>query len=499
MERTAVKGKVRALDSQDLTRLMHTYWRSMALITLLCILLALGLSLAMPKMYTSTATGLVVATGEDDLATALTGDSLAQSRAASYESLAMSRPLAVDVISRLALDESPETLMTRITADVPPDTVEIRITADGDSPQEAADLANAWVVTLSEQVRELERVGEADAEAASRVVVQPLSDAAPPQEPSSPNMKLNFVLGVLSGLGLGFLYAMFRYRRDKSIHSVEEVRETFDVPVLGVIPTDERLTDKAQIIETGFSRGAGDHAYSEALRILRTNLTFLSVDNPPRIIVITSSLPGEGKSSITANLAVAIASTGRNVVVVDGDLRRPVMTELFGLVAGVGVTDVLTRQVPVGKVLQAYDKFPNLQVLGAGRTPPNPTELLSSRAMHSMLGTLAEDALVLVDAPPLLPVTDAALLTASADGAIIVATADVTTTENLGQSLDSLRQVHGMILGVVLNHASSFEIHSDYYGRQDNVHRAPIGDNKWIEASAPNAPVTSQHPDHGGW
>ncbi|MFF0904449.1 UNVERIFIED_CONTAM: polysaccharide biosynthesis tyrosine autokinase [Kocuria sp. CPCC 205316] len=263
---------------------------------------------------------------------------------------------------------------------------------------------------------------------------------------------------------MGLLYAFARYKMDRRIKSVEEIRDGFGVAVLGVIPTDDRLADHREIVETGFSAGRGHHEFSEALRELRTNLSFVSVDNPPKMIVVTSSLPGEGKSSITANLAVAIASTGRNVVVVDGDLRRPVITDLFGLVPGVGVTDVLTGQVQVDEVLQTYDKFPNLQVLGAGRTAPNPTELLSSKAMHAMLETLAEDALVLVDAPPLLPVTDAALLTASADGAIIVATAQRTTTDELSKALGNLHQVRGNLLGVVLNRVPTTGADAGYYG-----------------------------------
>ncbi|MEX5259341.1 polysaccharide biosynthesis tyrosine autokinase [Kocuria sp. CPCC 205263] len=263
---------------------------------------------------------------------------------------------------------------------------------------------------------------------------------------------------------VGLAYAFARYKIDRRIKSVEEIRDGFGVAVLGTIPQDDRLADHREIIETGFSGGRGHHEFSEALRELRTNLSFVSVDHPPKMIVVTSSLPGEGKSSITANLAVAIASTGRNVVVVDGDLRRPVMTDLFGLVPGVGVTDVLTGEVQVDEVLQTYDKFPNLQVLGAGRTAPNPTELLSSKAMHTMLETLAEDALVLVDAPPLLPVTDAALLTASADGAIIVATAQKTTTDELSKALENLHQVRGNILGVVLNRVPTTGADAGYYG-----------------------------------
>ncbi|MCM3688233.1 polysaccharide biosynthesis tyrosine autokinase [Kocuria rosea] len=476
MEHVDAEREAPALDLRDLSRLVRTHWRAITIITLVCTLLALGWTLLQPKVYSATASGLVVATGEQDLASALAGNNLAQSKAVSYESLAMSRPVAETVIDELSLDSTPEDLLPRITTNVPVDTPELRITADAEDPTEAADLANAWVVALADQVQELESQGDEDA--INRVAVQPLSNASLPLSPSSPNTKLNLALGLVGGLGLGLLYAFARYKMDRRIRSVDEIQESFGVPVLGIIPTDERLADHREIIETGFSGGRGDHAYSEALRELRTNLSFVSVDSPPRIVVVTSSLPGEGKSSITANLAVAIASAGRNVVVVDGDLRRPVVTELFGLVPGVGVTDVLTGQVDVEDVLQTYDRFPNLQVLGAGRTAPNPTELLASKAMHRMLETLAQDAFVLVDAPPLLPVTDAALLTASADGALIVATAQGTTTDELGKALGNLRQVHGNVLGVVLNRVPTSGADAGYYGYYGKTYYAQSEDEK---------------------
>ncbi|GEO92016.1 polysaccharide biosynthesis tyrosine autokinase [Kocuria flava] len=506
MEHIDVEREAPALDARDLLRLVRNHWRGITLITLLCTLLALGWTLLQPKVYSATASGLVVTVGEQDLASALAGENLAQSKAVSYESLATSRPVAEGVIDELDLDTTPEQLLERVSTDVPVDTTEIRVTTEALDPTESADLANAWVVALAEQVQELETGGD-DEDAINRVAVQPLSNASLPLSPSSPNTKLNLALGLVGGLGLGLLYAFARWKMDRRIRSVEEVRETFGTPVLGIIPEDDRLADHREIIETGASGGRGHHAFSEALRELRTNLSFVSVDAPPRVVVVTSSMPGEGKSSISANLAVAIASTGRDVVVVDGDLRRPVMTELFGLVPGVGITDVLVGEAEVDDVLQVYDKFPNLQVLGAGRTPPNPTELLASQAMRTMLAELAEDAFVLVDAPPLLPVTDAALLTASADGALVVATAQGTTVDELGKALGNIEQVRGRVLGVVLNHVPTTGADAGFYGYYgksyyasddsgEDAAEAPLRPAKEVPAAGPAAPGSSA-PDTG--
>jgi capsular exopolysaccharide synthesis family protein len=176
-------------------------------------------------------------------------------------------------------------------------------------------------------------------------------------------------------------------------------------------------------------------------------------------------MPSEGQSTVTANLAVTMAAAGENVVVVDGDLRRPTLVDVFDLVPGVGVTDVLSGAARLEDVLQRWGALPNLAVLGSGRVPPNPSELLGSKAMESLLQTLAEDAIVLIDAPPLLPVTDAAVLSRVSDGAIIVVRTGKTTQDQLGKSLGNLQKVRGRILGSVLNYVpmSGRDAYS-YYG-----------------------------------
>jgi capsular exopolysaccharide synthesis family protein len=230
----------------------------------------------------------------------------------------------------------------------------------------------------------------------------------------------------------------------------------------------------------------------EALRELRTNLSFLDVDQPPRIIVVTSSVPGEGKSTVTANLAVTLAAAGENIVVVDGDLRRPTLVDVFGLVPGVGVTDVLAGTADLGDVLQPWSALPNLSVLGSGRIPPNPSELLGSQAMKKMLSTLAQNATVLIDAPPLLPVTDAAVLSRVADGAIVVIQAGKTTQEQLDQSLGNLEKVRGRVLGTVLNYvptrgADAYSYYGTYSSASPPAVSTPVPD----EAPRPGAAVAA--------
>jgi capsular exopolysaccharide synthesis family protein len=194
---------------------------------------------------------------------------------------------------------------------------------------------------------------------------------------------------------------------------------------------------------------------------------YMNVDEPPRVVIVTSALPGEGKSTVAANLAAAIDSSGEEVVLIDGDLRRPTVATSFGLVEGVGLSDVLAGRIPLEDALQRSADHQNLRILGAGAIPPNPSELLGSKAMQQVLRKLATSALVVVDAPPLLPVTDAAILAASADGAFVVVAAGKTLDHQLGGAIEHLDAVEAKTLGVVLNRISrrAASQYGGYYGQ----------------------------------
>lgn len=434
--------------SRNALPILREHWKGILRILVVTIVLVLAWSLMQPKIYQSTVTGLVVTTGSTDVASSYAGDSLAKSKAVSYGMLATSRPIVDRVITELRLDTSEPELVSNVTVTTPEDSTEVRILVGAESAEQAAALADAWLRILSEQVREVESL--ADSGDVS-VTLVPLGNAVLPREPVSPNVPLNLTLGAVIGVFLGLLYAFISNRLDRRIRSADEIRSTFHVPVLGALPTDDRLTGQRNIIETGLLSEHEHDTYSEALREVRTNLSFVSRDAPPRAIVVTGPLLQEGASSITANLAVAIASTGRDVVVVDGNLREPVMTDIFELAPAMGLTDVLLGRAQLTEVLRVHDVHPRLQVLTAGQKVPNQVELLSSQAMRRLLEVLVEDALVLIDAPPILSVTDAALLAASADGVIVVATPGRTTQDHLAEALDSLGHVHGTVLGVVLN------------------------------------------------
>jgi capsular exopolysaccharide synthesis family protein len=280
------------------------------------------------------------------------------------------------------------------------------------------------------------------------------------------------------------------------VRTASDVERLFSVPVIGALPVDVRLTGENKVLggvpaaPTAGSRGESP-AFSEALRELRTNLTFLDVDNPPRIIVVTSSVSGEGKSTIAANLASAISAGGEQVIVVDGDLRHPTVAKIFDVIPGIGITDILTGKAEVDDVLQQRSDLPNLSILGSGRIPPNPSELLSSHAMKQLIDSLSEKGIVIIDAPPLLPVTDAVLLAKIADGAIVVVKAGKTTKDQLSKSLGNIQKVHATVLGTLLNcvPAKEFDGYSYYTAEPDSEDSlTPHGTNQVPKAVEPQAP-----------
>lgn len=505
MEPNEVNGAEAGPDLRQYLSVVRAYWRGISAIVLATVLLAFLWTMTQPKIYEASSSGLVVTAGAENIGTALAGDNLAKSKATSYKSIAETRPVALKVREELGIETSPDTLLGQITVEVPTATAEIRVSASSTDPAAAQNLANAWVQALARQVAEIESAGSDGGSSQPAVQVAPLGMAALPTAPVSPNTKLALALGAVVGLALGLGYALVRNHLDRRIRSAETV-ERLGTSVVGTIPSDSRLTDHRQIVETGVldHDDRESHAFSESLRELRTNLAYMDVDNPPRVIVVTSSVPGEGKSSVTANLAVAIAATGRETILVDGDLRRPVLTEVFGLPAGAGLTDVLSGMADIDDVLQPYGPVPNLSLLSSGRIPPNPSELLGSRAMKKLLRELSETAVVLIDAPPLLPVTDAAILTKSADGALVTVKAGSTTTDELEKALDNLRKVDAHVLGAILNQvptkgadASQYGYYGKYYYSSQATDGAPSRRNGHavaVEAPETQAPTPSAAP-----
>ncbi|WP_259608242.1 MULTISPECIES: CpsD/CapB family tyrosine-protein kinase [Microbacterium] len=253
-------------------------------------------------------------------------------------------------------------------------------------------------------------------------------------------------------------------------------------------PGTQLIDDSARHTKAGF-------AITEALRTLRTNLQFMDVDHPPRRIVVTSALPGDGKSTVAANLAAMLAANGEHVALIDGDLRRPTVAATMGLVPGAGLTDVLAGRAELIEVLQRAPHTPGLIVLGAGTIPPNPSELLGSDRMRAVLDELAQHAIVIIDAPPLLPVTDGVILTHQADGAIIVVTVGKTTYDLVDKATAALEKVNGRVLGLVLNRVPLTSAGAKYYAYE---YRSRHDEPESAAASETETPAPAKPKARGG-
>ena len=259
------------------------------------------------------------------------------------------------------------------------------------------------------------------------------------------NLGLGLVLGLLLGLGV----ALLRETLDKTVKTQDDIKALTDVPVLGAIMRDPDAVKRPLIVEVDpRSRRA------EAFRSLRTNLQFIDAANRPRTMVVTSSIASEGKSTMSANLALTMAQGGSKVCLVEADLRRPKVLDYLGLEGAVGLTDVLIGRAEVFDVIQPYGGT-NMWVLGAGPIPPNPSELLGSTAMRGLLNNLASRFdYVVMDSPPILPVTDAVVLSSLVDGVIVVVGSGVVQRNQLTHALESLESVAARVLGLVLNRVS---------------------------------------------
>jgi capsular exopolysaccharide synthesis family protein len=190
----------------------------------------------------------------------------------------------------------------------------------------------------------------------------------------------------------------------------------------------------------------------EEFRHLRTNIRFLSVDRQIGSFVVTSAMPGEGKTSTASNLAIALAQAGQPVVIVDADMRRPSVADTFGISGAVGLADVLLGEVSLRDAVQKWRPDLPLYILPSGPTPPNPSELLGSQQLEKLIQSMRETNMIVVfDSPPLLPVTDAAVLARATDGALLVARVGKTRTDQLETAAEVLRTANAPILGAIAN------------------------------------------------
>ncbi|GAA4415521.1 polysaccharide biosynthesis tyrosine autokinase [Georgenia halophila] len=443
------------MELRDYVTVLRSRWLLASLVAVSTIAATALVTLLMTPSYTAETRMYFSIQGEHSIAELQQGSTFTQAQLSSYAEVATSPFVLEPVIEEMGLDATPGQLAERLTVDVPPGTTILTITSSDQDAHQAATLANAVAAELSRAASELSPSQADGMEPVSATIVSP---AVAPSSPSSPNVVLNLALGLVIGVVLGVAAAVLRHMLDTKVRDQEDVADVTDSPVVGVVSFEP---DKATQHIFMDSDPMGVRA--EAVRRLRTNLQFYNVDRSSISVVVTSSVPGEGKSITSVNLAVALADAGARVLLVDGDLRRPSLAEYTGLEGGAGLTTVLIGRAELEDVVQPWRQS-SLWIVPAGPTPPNPSELLGSATMAEFMERAsAMYDVVLYDSPPLLPVTDAAVLSRRAAGTLVVAGADRIHRAQLRESLSMLEAVGARVIGVALNKVQQSRLRQRYY------------------------------------
>lgn len=417
-------------------------WVVIALAVVLGLVGALAAFLVRPPEYTAQLSLYVSAQVGDNPQQAYQGAQLSEQRVKSYNELVTGDRVTSETIRRLGLDRTPEQLAAQLTATSALDSVIINIAVTEESPAQAAAIANTVGTVVTEVVDELERPAAPNGIAPVAVrVVQP---APVPTQPSSTGLPITLALGLLAGLAVGVGAAFARNALDTSVKSVDVLGAASGAPNLGAIAYDAKVPGKPLTVQ-----GDPQSPRAEAFRQLRTNLQFIDVDNPRKVILVTSAMPGEGKTTTVANLAIALSSMGGRLLVIEADMRRPKLSAMLGLDRSVGLTRVLSGRMRLQQAVQPWGGGA-FDVLATGPTPPNPSELLGSNQMRALLDEARSTYdVVLIDTPPLLPVTDAAAIAPATDGAVLVCRFKQTTRPQVEAAAQALRSVSVEPLGTV--------------------------------------------------
>lgn len=412
-------------------------------------------SLATPLYRATTSVYFSLPSG--DSATDLSqGSTYTQAQMLSFAELA-TQPVVLDaVIDELGLEETTRELADQISTRASRDTVILSISVARESPEQAALIANTVADEMRTVVRDL---APKDAAGDPSINAETVGEATPPKYPFRPNKRLNVAVALVGGLLLGTALTIARELFDTRVRSDAEAGELTDAPVLTAVPYSRELK-RLPVVMEAFPHGPAAEAY----RRLRINLKYLRSTHEVDVVTLTSSLSGEGKSVSSLNFAYACAESGDRVLLIDGDMRGPGVTTYAGLEPSVGLTTVLTDDADFDDVVQSWSQGARFDVLASGPLPPNPTQLIESAAMRTLLDTLRQRYdLVIIDSPPLLPVSDAALFAARSSGAILVVNLRKAHRNDVTQAAASLATVGADLLGVVVNGAEPHS-NADYYG-----------------------------------
>ncbi|MFF5625278.1 polysaccharide biosynthesis tyrosine autokinase [Microbacterium sp. NPDC012755] len=417
-----------------------------------------GISATTTPQYQSTAT-LYFAMNQGTTGTDLNqGSTYTQSQMLSFAQLATSSRVLAPVIDELGLDITPKELVRSIAITIPQDTIILSVQVTSTSAKRSADIANAISEELSSAVKTIVAKG---VDQKPTIVPSVIDEAVVPQFQSLPNKSKDAGLAAVLGLVLGILVAFIATIADTRVRNEAALARVTDLPYLGSITRTKRGTDAGLIVV----REPRSHI-AEDFRRVQASLAFANIDGQSRRLLITSASPAEGKSTFSANLALTLADLGENTLLIDADLRRPRIGEIFGLDAAVGLTSVVLGSAELSDaVIPWREGGPDL--LLSGEVPPNSASVLTSHAFAEVLGAASEGHdVVVIDSPPALTVADTNLVAPLVDGVVIVVDASKTSRPQLAATIRTLEGSGAPIIGIVLNKVRLPRSRTTYYAQE---------------------------------
>ena len=447
------------MQLRDYLRVLRRSWLLILACTIIGGSIGAMVALLSPTVYQST-TQLFVSVRTSGAAWDLAqSTNYARQAVTSYVRIIPAAVVLDPVVTDLGLDLTTQELARQVSATAPLNTQIITITVSDQNPSQAAQLANAIGTSFIRVVTD-DLEAPVNPDEASKIRVETIATARVPTTPSSPNLRLDIALGLLVGLAAGIGLAVLRTVLDTRVHTIADMEATVAAPILGGIPFDPDAATQPLIVQA-----APRDPRAEAFRRVRTNVQFLDVDSGTPSFVITSAAPAEGKSTTAANLALTIAETGMRVALIDADLRKPRVADVFNIEGGVGLTDVLAGRMALSQTMQRWGRS-KLFLLPAGTLPPNPAELLGSRGMWRILQELRQAFdYIIIDAPPLLAVTDAAVVSRLTTGAILVVASGGTRKPQLASAAKALAGADARLLGVIMTKLPTKGPDSSAYGQ----------------------------------
>lgn len=447
----------------DLLQIVRKHLAS-AIISFVVVFAAVAaVTFIMPPKYTATAEVFATYVGQsgetqttNDMSS---GANYLNTQITTYPELVKTEAVLQPVIKDLGLDMTTTDLADVVTATNPTNTFMVDISAEVGDPQQAADIANSVAKNLADQISsDLYNNSSSSGSPIKLTVVQ---KAQTPTGQSSPNIPLYLAAGLILGLIVGIGVALLKDILNTKVDSTDDVRELTHASSLGTVPQATILDDSRPVV---VAQPAGSEA--EEFRRIRTNLSFLTTtatQGHGRLLVITSTDPSEGKTTVSSNVAAALAEEGKSVLLIDADLRHPPVAHKFGIEGHVGLSHVLSRQASPADVIQKYWK-PNLHIMPAGKRPANASILLNSDLMKEMVEqALTQYDYVIIDTAPMSVANDATVFGRMAGGLVLVTGKGVVEKKELENTATALQAAEVPILGFIFNFADPKKIHSKNY------------------------------------